>query len=156
MLTSYLQLSGAGLNSLPPAVTFPTSPSDRCFGLRSVPDKLLKIHQQEARAAAPWPEKGHCYPSTVNTCPLSSSPVLSTLSHLTQAPHAQRVSKGTEAKKGSKTLCIRPESSAQMRQSLTLRLGTSPFPSVPLGNEWVGPNSLPGPCKRSSLSLRNE
>lgn len=43
MLTSYLQLSGAGLNSLPLAVTFPTSPSDGCVGLHSVPDKLLKI-----------------------------------------------------------------------------------------------------------------
>lgn len=43
MLTSYLRLSGNGLNSLPLAVTFPTLPSAHCSGLCSVPDELLKI-----------------------------------------------------------------------------------------------------------------
>lgn len=121
MLTSYLQLPGAGLNSLPLAVTFPTSPSDRRSGLRSVPDKLLKILTPAGgQRCSSLAEKWHCYPSTENTCPLSSPPVLSTLSPLTQAPPAQKISKGSDAKKGSKTRSIRPASSAQMWQKLTL------------------------------------
>lgn len=121
MRTSYLQLPGAGLHPLPQAMTFPTSPSDRCFGLRSVPDKLLKILTPAGgQGCGSLAEKWHCYPSTEDTCPLSASLVLSALSSLTQAPHARKVSKGTEAKKGSKALCIGPESSAQVWQSLPL------------------------------------
>lgn len=55
MLTSYLQLSGTGLNSLPLAVTFPTLPSASCSRLRSVPDELLKILTPAGgQGCSPW------------------------------------------------------------------------------------------------------
>lgn len=75
MLTSYRQLSGAGLNSLPLAVTFPTLPSARCSRLHSVPDELLKIlTPARGQGCCSLAERWHS-PSTVHTPgPLSSTP----------------------------------------------------------------------------------
>lgn len=163
MLTSYLRLSGNGLNSLPLAVTFPTLPSARCSGLCSVPDELLKILTPAGGqgGCSPW-LRGGVAPSL---CPhhahLARHPPPRGLPCLLWHPSPKHLihrksPRGLRLRRGATPSASDLNPQPIMTITCSVTLGKH-LPSLSLDNEWVGPNGLPNLCKcQPSLIRRSE